>query len=74
MVPDSSAREAALSDEDFGDVSIVYEEHIEDYMVNASFRKAGDTQLILTAPDGSRRVFDLKVEKSRYDIREAEEP
>ena len=66
--------EVSLSDEDFGTVHIVYEEHIEDYMVNAEFRKTGNTKLILTAPDGSTRTFDLKVEKSRYDIKEITEP
>ena len=66
--------EVSLDDEDFGDVRIVYEEHIEDYMVNAEFKKAGDTKLILKAPDGSTRIFELKVEKSRYDIREITEP
>ena len=66
--------EVALEDASFGEVSVVYEEHIEDYMVNAEFKKIGNTKLILTAPDGSRRVFDLKVEKSRYDISEITEP
>ena len=66
--------EVSLSDEDFGNVHIVYEEHIEAYMVTAEFKTVGNTKLILTAPDGSTRIFDLKVEKNRYDIREITEP
>jgi hypothetical protein len=57
-----------LEDESYGKVFIVYEKNIEDYMVNAEFSKTGSTKLILTAPDGTQRVFDLVIERSSYRI------
>ena len=41
-----------LEDEAYGEVTIVYDEHIESYKVNASFIKTGQTTLILSSPDG----------------------
>ena len=38
-------------------------------MVNAKFSKTGNTKLILESPDGEKTTFDLKVERSSYDIR-----
>ncbi|MCR5061452.1 MAG: hypothetical protein K6A80_10625 [Saccharofermentans sp.] len=60
-----------LEDESYGKVFIVYEENIESYMVNAELIKTGDTKLILEAPDGSRKVFDLTIERNSYQISEA---
>ena len=64
---------ASLDDESFGEVSIVYEDNINDYMVNAKFVKAGETKLILESPSGEKRVFKLVVNKSSYDISEIKE-
>ena len=61
---------ASLEDSSFGDVFIIYEQNIESYMINASFRKTGETKLILTAPDGARRVFKLVVYRDSYEIEE----
>ncbi|MCR5134109.1 MAG: hypothetical protein K6B12_00570 [Clostridiales bacterium] len=63
-----------LSDDSFGEVSIVYEENIEDYMVNAAFKKEGDTQLIMTAPGGGEYVYQITVYSDHYDIRRIAEP
>ncbi|MBO4853838.1 MAG: hypothetical protein J5482_01665 [Oscillospiraceae bacterium] len=60
-----------LEDESYGEVFIVYEESIEDYMVNAAFTKTGATKLILVSPDGERRTFDLVIERYSYDIEES---
>ena len=60
----------SLEDESFGEVYIVYEENIGDYMVNAKFVKTGETKLILESPDGERRVFALTVGRSTYKITE----
>ena len=61
---------ASLEDSSFGEVFIVYEQNIESYMINARFRKTGETKLILTAPDGARRVFKLVVYRDSYEIEE----
>ena len=63
-----------LADPAYGEVSIRYEENIEDYMVHARFTKTGETQLILRAPDGTEQVFDLTVGRDTYDIAPAAEP
>lgn len=57
-----------LKDEGFGKLFIVYEKNIEDYMVNAEFKKTGDTEFTLTSPDGKEYVYKIKVERSSYDI------
>ena len=60
-----------LEDESYGNVFIVYEKNIESFMVNAEFKKTGDTRLILTAPDGSQRIFDLHIDRSSYMIKDS---
>ena len=65
---------ATLEDPAFGTVEIVYEKNIESWMVNASLTKPGDTRLILTAPDGTSRIFELTVRRDSYDIRDAADP
>ncbi len=61
----------SLEDESYGNVYIVYEENIESYMVNAEFKKTGNTRLILRAPDGTAQYFDLKIERSSYEIKKS---
>lgn len=58
----------SLKDESFGKVYIVYEKNIEDYMINAEFKKLGDTELIVEAPDGTKYEFTLTVKRASYDI------
>ena len=55
-----------LKDEEFGKVYIVYEENLEDYMVNAEFKKTGETELIITSPDGEEYVYKLTINRSSY--------
>ena len=59
----------SLKDPEYGEVYIVYEKNIEDYMVNAKFAKTGNTELILESPDGTKVVYSLKIERSSYDIK-----
>lgn len=63
----------SLEDESFGKVFIVYNDDIEDYMVNAEFSKIGTTELIVESPDGEKRVFRLDVSRDTYDITEITE-
>ena len=57
-----------LEDERFGDVQIDYEESIESYLIRASFKKTGDTVLVLESPDGEKTMYNLKIERTSYDI------
>lgn len=59
----------SLKDSEYGQVYIVYEKNIEDYMVNAKFNKTGHTEFILESPDGQKTVYDLTIERSSYDIK-----
>jgi hypothetical protein len=60
----------SLSDESFGKVYIVYEDNIEDYMINADFDKGGSVQMTLTSPEGKERVFSIYVHSDHLDITE----
>lgn len=57
-----------LDDAGYGDVRIVYDDNIEDYMVNAAFYKAGKTNLILEDANGDTTVYALEIGYSNYEI------
>ena len=57
-----------LEDESYGTVRIGYEEHIECYLVYASFTKTGKTVLVLESPDGEKTCYDLTIERHSYDV------
>ena len=59
---------AELADPACGELSIRYEENLEDYMVHARFTKTGSTELILTAPDGTQQRFAIEIGRDTYDI------
>ena len=63
----------SLKDESYGKVFIVYEEHLEDYMVNAEFKKTGETEFIIESPEGEKTVFDLVIYRHSYDITKKEQ-
>lgn len=57
-----------LEDKSFGDVKIVYTESLEDYTVEAEFKKAGKTNLILEDSNGNKQEFELEIKNSSYEI------
>ena len=60
----------SLADEKYGDVSIEYIESIDSYVVYADFKKKGNTELIVNAPDGTTKRYDLIIELFNYEIEE----
>ena len=58
-----------LADESYGKVFIVYEENIEDYMVNAEFKKQGKTEVVMVSPDGEETVYEIDIKSDTYDIK-----
>lgn len=58
----------SFADPKYGDVSIVYEPNIDEYMVRADFKKAGDTVLTLEMEDGTVRVYDVHIERDTYSV------
>ena len=59
---------AYLADEKYGDVQIRYEDGVEEYMLHADFRHAGDTVLTIVSPSGEKEEYDLHVERNKYEL------
>ena len=57
-------------DKKFGELSIKYEQGIEDWMVHAEFKRAGKTEFVLESPDGKKTVFDISIQRNTYTIKE----
>lgn len=57
---------AYLVDSSFGELSIKYENNIEDYCINSKFYKAGDTKFVLEDPNGDKKEFDLHIRKNTF--------
>ena len=57
-----------LEDESFGKVYIIKDQNIEDYMVNAEFKKAGKTNLILEDSNGNKEIYEINIKNNSYDI------
>ena len=62
---------AYLEDESFGTVEIVYNDSIEDYLLNAKLLKGGKTNLILEDSKGNKTVYELDISYSSFDINKA---
>ena len=58
----------SLADEEYGGVKIIYLESVEEYMVHADFRKAGDTVMTLESPSGEKTEYNLSIERDKYEI------
>ena len=57
-----------LTDESFGKVYIVYEKNIDDYMVNAEFKKAGKAELVLESPKGEKEIYEIDIKDHTYSV------
>ena len=57
-----------LEDEKFGRVYIIYNDGLEDYAINAEFKKTGKTNLILEDANGNKEVFELEIKDHSYEI------
>ena len=57
-----------LTDNKYGDLSIKYEEGVEDWFVHADFKKAGKTEFILESPDGEKTTFDITIKRDTYKV------
>lgn len=61
---------ASLADAKYGNVEIMYFDDVEDYMVQAEFKKAGRTVLTLESPSGEKTEFDLSIERNTYELKQ----
>ena len=57
-----------LEDESFGRVYIEKNESLDDYVVNAEFKKAGKTNIILENSNGNKEVYEIDIKSNTYDI------
>lgn len=58
----------SLADAKYGDVSIYYDEALEDFMLHADFKRGGDTVLTMISPTGERTDYDLHIERDTYKV------
>ena len=57
-----------IKDEEYGKLYITYNNNLEDYMVNAEFKKPGDTEFIIETPSGEKTIFNIKIQKNTYSL------
>ena len=57
-----------LTDSKYGDVEIIYMDSIEDYMIQAKFKRRGKTTLILESPSGEKVEYSLDIKRYTYDV------
>lgn len=55
-------------EKDLGEVYIRYEEGIEDYIIEANFKKAGKTDLVLVDENGNKTIFELDVKNNKFEL------
>ena len=47
---------------------IKYEEDIDENLLNAKFKKAGKTEIIIESPDGNKTIFDITIKRDTYEL------
>ena len=60
---------AYLEDDNFGSLSISYNKNIEEYCIDASFKKQGDTRVVLEDSNGNKQYYDLSIGKNTFSIK-----
>ena len=61
---------AYLLNKKYGDLKKECEDEPKDCMIHADFKKAGKTELIIESPDGKKTIFDISIERTKYNIKE----
>ena len=64
---------AYLEDPSYGDLRIGYMDSIESYCIFASFKKPGDTRVILEDPNANKQYFNIHIGKMTYSFYEEDE-
>ena len=59
---------AYLTDSKYGDIEIIYDSNLEEYMLEASFKKEGKTNLIIESPNKEKQEFTIDIKRDTYDI------
>ena len=61
-----------LEDLRYGDVFIKYDDGLEDYLIEAKFKKAGRTNLILEDSNGNKEIYEIDIKNNDFDINKKE--
>ena len=61
-----------LEDSSYGDVSIKYDDGLEDYLIEAKFKKTGNTNLILEDSNGNKEIYEIDIKNNDFDINKKE--
>lgn len=61
-----------LEDSSYGDVSIKYDDGLEDYLIEAKFKKTGKTNLILEDSNGNKEIYEIDIKNNDFDINKKE--
>lgn len=59
---------AYLTDSKYGNIEIIYDSNLEEYMLEASFKKEGKTNLIIESPTGEKQEYTVDIKRDTYDI------
>ena len=59
---------AYLEDSKYGNLKIKYNNSIESYCINASFKKQGDTKVILEDSNGNKKYYKIHIGKMTYSL------
>ena len=59
---------AYLENDKLGKVYIEYDESLEDYKVDAKFKRAGKTNLILEDTNGNKTIYEIDIKRNTCDI------
>ena len=59
---------AYFKDKKFGELTIEFDESVDDYVINVDFRKTGTTEFTIESPKGVKKTFKIKVGTDTYDF------
>ena len=57
-----------LEDESYGSVYIIFNDDIDDYLVEAEFKRVGKTNFIIESPEGEKYIYELTIERYSYHL------
>ncbi len=61
---------AYLENEEYGNLTIEFNEQFNSYVVNAEFRKVGKTKVIIESPTGDKETYNIDIKRDSYEIDE----
>ncbi len=63
-----------FKDKTYGNVYIVYNAQLKEYVVDADFAKIGKTELTIESPEGDKTAFDIDIKRDTYNLTKKQQP